>query len=104
MYTVVYVRSLIDKDEMQDTKENLSEVKEFPIPKGIKTLLGSRSLANYFSRHIKSLATLLAKATKEVGNKHAKTKKFYSQTKSFKNFAMCIELFKVVIHPLWYRR
>ena len=52
MDKVVYVGSLIDKDGMHYTKEKLGEVEEFPIPKGIKTLLGSRSLANYFFRGI----------------------------------------------------
>jgi hypothetical protein len=75
MDKVVYVGSLIDKDGMHYTKEKLSEVEKFPIPKGIKTLRAFLGLANYFSKHIKDFVSL-AKAMREVVTVHGKTKKF----------------------------
>ena len=71
MNRVEYVGCLIDKDGMHFTKEKLSEVENFPIPKG-RAFLG---LANYFGRHIGDLATL-AKAMRSVVNEHARTRKF----------------------------
>jgi len=75
MNRVEYVGCLIDKDGMHFTKEKLSEVENFPIPKGIKTLRAFLGLANYFGRHIGDLATL-AKAMRSVVNEHARTRKF----------------------------
>ena len=54
MEKVVYVGSLIDKDGMHYTKEKLSEVEEFLIPKGIKKLRGFLGLANYFQGILKT--------------------------------------------------
>ena len=75
MNSVEYVGSLIDKDGMHFTREKLSEVENFPAPKGIKTLRAFLGLANYFGRHIGDFATL-AKAMRRLVNDHAKTKQF----------------------------
>ena len=75
MSKIEYVGSLIDKDGMHFTKEKLSEVENFPIPKGIKTLRAFFGLANYFGRHIGNLAAL-AQAMRQVVNVHTKTKRF----------------------------
>jgi hypothetical protein len=75
MNQVEYVGSLIDKDGMHFSKAKLSEVENFPVPKGIKTLRAFLGLANYFGRHIGNLAAL-AQAMRSVVKEHTKTRKF----------------------------
>jgi hypothetical protein len=65
------------------TKGKPSEVDEFPLPKGIKTLPHIQVLAP--SYHIRDLATL-ARGMRTVVNNHAKTRTLYWTVEATESF------------------